>query len=121
MALRDIAEHLGVSMNKLAQDAIAAHLGITAAILEARLETTLAALREYKGAWSEDEIAAFARSEVEYDDPAEGRMIETHESDPFGPMRAFAGSRGRSVGASLESGSAGLSQAHRIESLDLRQ
>ncbi len=102
MALRDIAEHLGVSMNKLAQDAIAAHLGITAAILEARLETTLAALREYKGAWSEDEIAAFARSEVEYDDPAEGRMIETNESDPFGVMRAFAGSRGRSVGASLE-------------------
>jgi hypothetical protein len=101
-ALRDIAEQLGVSMNKLAQDAIAAHLGITAAILEARLETTLEALREYKGAWSEDEIAAFARSEVEQEDPAQGRAIETSESDPFGVLRAFAGPRGRAVGASLE-------------------
>ena len=60
------------------------------------------ALREYKGAWSDNEIAAFARSEVEHEDPAEGRMIETNETDPFGVLRAFGGARGRAVGTPLE-------------------
>jgi hypothetical protein len=101
-ALRDIAEQLGVSMNKLAQDAIAVQLGITASLLEARLEKTLEALRQYQGSWSDNEIAAFAHSEVEHDDPAEGHMVETDAGDPLGVLRAFAGSRGRVVGGSVE-------------------
>jgi hypothetical protein len=99
---------MGVSMNKLAQDAIAAQLGMTAVFLEARLEKTLHALRQYRGTWSDDEIAAFAHSDVEHEDPAQGHMIEmsasieADESDPFGVARAFAGSRNRAVATSLE-------------------
>jgi hypothetical protein len=101
-ALHDLAEQMGISMNKLAQDAIAAQLGLTAVFLEARLEKTLQALRRYRGKWSDDEIAAFAHSDVEQDDPAQGHMIETDETDPFGVLRAFAGPTGRAGAASLE-------------------
>jgi len=101
-ALRDISEQLGVSMNKLAQDAIAVQLGITASLLEARLEKTLEVLRQYQGSWSDEEIASFAHSEVEHEDPAEGHMVETDEGDPLGVLRAFAGSRERVVGGSVE-------------------
>jgi len=101
-ALRDVAEQLGVSMNKLAQDAIAAQLGITIPVLEARLQKSLDALRRYRGAWSDDEIAAFARGEIEHDDPAQGRMAVAHESDPFGVLRAFSGRRGRGGADRLE-------------------
>jgi hypothetical protein len=76
-ALHDLAEHMGVSMIRLAQDAIAAQLGLTTTtIVEARLEQTLAALRAYNGGWSDEEIALFARGEVEREDPAEGCLVE---------------------------------------------
>ena len=101
-ALHDLAEQMGVSMNKLAQDAIAAQLGLTAVFLEARLEKTLQALRRYRGTWSDEEIAAFAHSDVEHEDPAQGHMIEADASDPFGVLRAFAGPRGRVVATSVE-------------------
>jgi hypothetical protein len=107
-ALRDIAEQLGVSMNRLAQDAIATQLGLTAMLLEARLEKTLRSLREYRGKWSDAEIAAFAHSEVEYEDPVQGHMLETDESDPLGVLRAFGGPRGRPRGDPLERRSSGL-------------
>jgi hypothetical protein len=89
-ALHDLAEQMGVSMNRLAQDAIAAQLGMTATILEARLERTLNALSLYRGAWSDEEVSSFARAEVEHDDPAEGRLVARHDRDPFGVLRAFA-------------------------------
>jgi hypothetical protein len=89
-ALHDLAEQMGVSMNRLAQDALAAQLGLTATILEARLERTLNALRLYRGAWSDEEVSSFARAEVEHEDPAEGRQVEPRNRDPFGVLRAFA-------------------------------
>jgi hypothetical protein len=101
-ALHDLAEQMGVSMNKLAQDAIAAQLGMTAVFLEARLEKTLHTLRRYRGTWSDAEIAAFARSEVDHEDPAQGHMIVADEGDPFGVLKAFAGPRGRAVAPSVE-------------------
>jgi hypothetical protein len=101
-ALHDLAEQMGVSMNKLAQDAIAAQLGMTGVFLEARMEKTLQALRRYRGTWSDDEIAAFAHSDVEHEDPVRGHMIEVDEPDPFGVLRAFAGPTGRAVASSLE-------------------
>ena len=94
-ALRALSEQTGVSMNKLAQDAVAAHMGLVSTLLEDRLERTLAALQRYRGAWSDDEIAAFARAEVQHEDPAEGGMVRTQEDDPFGVLRAFADPVGR--------------------------
>jgi predicted RecB family endonuclease len=89
-ALHDLSEEMGVSMNKLAQDAVVAHLDLVTSLLEDRLARTLEALRRYRGTWSDDEIAAFARAEVRHADPAEGASAQARESDPFGVLRAFA-------------------------------
>jgi hypothetical protein len=90
VVLREAAEKTGLSMNRLAQDAIAIHLRSVSRVLEERLEKSLEDLRAYRGRWSEKEIAAFARAEVENDDPLRGRMVESGESDPFGVVAAFA-------------------------------
>jgi hypothetical protein len=89
-ALRELAEQLGTSMNRVAQDALVAHLGLATAVVEDRLEGSLAALRRYRGAWSDEEIAAFARAEAGREDPIEGRAVRPVEDDPFGVGRAFA-------------------------------
>ena len=94
-ALRELAEQLGVSMNRLAQDALAAHLDLATTVIEERLERSLAALRRYRGAWSDQEIAAFARAEARLEDPAEGRARPPGGEDPFGVQRAFADPVGR--------------------------
>jgi hypothetical protein len=93
-ALQELAEQMGTSMNKLAQDALAAHLGLAATVVEDRLERSLAALRHYRG-WSDEEIAAFARAEVRQEDPVEGRAVRWVDDDPFGVQRAFADPVGR--------------------------
>jgi hypothetical protein len=89
-ALQELAGQLGVSMNRLAQDALAAHLGLATSVLEDRLERSLAQLKSYRGGWSDEEIAAFARAEVGQEDPAEGRHVSSSDEDPFGVLRAFA-------------------------------
>jgi hypothetical protein len=94
-ALHELAEQLGTSMNRLAQDALAAHLGLVASVVEDRLERSLAALRSYRGGWSDEEIAAFARGEARHEDPAEGRAVRPPDEDPFGVQRAFADPMGR--------------------------
>lgn len=89
-ALHEVSEQTGISMNRLVQDAIAAHLRIATKVLEERFERSLGALSAYRGRWTQDEIAAFAHAEVEYDDPATGRMVEEAQPDPYGVVAAFA-------------------------------
>ena len=94
-ALHELAEQLGVSMNRLAQNALAAHLDLATSVIEDRLERSLAALRSYRGGWSDEEIATFARAEAGLEDPAEGRARPSEREDPFGVQRAFADPVGR--------------------------
>lgn len=89
-ALHEMSDLLGVSMNKLAQDAILVHLNLVGTVLEGRLERTLALLRQHRGRWSDDEIAEFARSEIEHDDPANGTMVDDATRDPFAGVSALA-------------------------------
>jgi len=89
-ALKEVSEQTGVSMNRLAQEAIAVQLRFATRVLEARMQETIGDLRGYRGEWSDREIRAFAHAEVEHPDPVEGRMVEETEADPFGSVARFA-------------------------------
>ena len=94
-ALKEVADQTGVSMNRLAQDAIAVQMHFATRVLEDRMQHVIEELKGYRGEWSDREIRAFARAEVEHPDPVEGRMVEEEqgpESDPFGTVVRLADS-----------------------------
>ena len=87
-ALRLTAEMLGVSMNELAEEAIAHELAILGADLEQKLTRTARLLRSYRGEGLDDDIEAFAQAEVTVDDPLRSRLSE--EADAYGIGALFA-------------------------------
>jgi len=86
--LKLTAELLGVSMNELAERAIAHELAVVGADLEERLTRTVGLLRSYRGEEIDDDVKRFARAEVTLDDPLRSRMAE--QPDPHGVGAAFA-------------------------------
>ena len=89
-ALKEVSEQTGVSMNRLAQEAIAVQLHFATRVLEARMQEAIEDLRGYRGAWSDHEIQAFAHAEADHPDPVEGRMIEETKADPFSSVVRLA-------------------------------
>jgi signal transduction histidine kinase len=86
--LRLTSELLGVSMNELAEQAIAHELAQIGADLEDRLRRTADLLGKYRGGDTEREIDEFARAEVTEDDPLRSR--KTPVQDPLGVSAVFA-------------------------------
>jgi hypothetical protein len=86
--LKLTAELLGVSMNELAERAIAHELAVVGADLEERLTRTVGLLRSYRGENVADDVTRFARAEVSVEDPLRSQMTES--SDPHGVGAAFA-------------------------------
>jgi hypothetical protein len=87
-ALRLTAELLGVSMNELAEAAIAHELAIVGAELEENLTRAAELLKSYRGQGIEKDIEAFAKAEVSMEDPLRSRMID--EDDAYGIGALFA-------------------------------
>ena len=91
--LRDLeraAEALGVSMDELAEAAIERELAALGAGLEGKLARSLRRLKPFDSADFERDVKAFARSEVEVEDPLQARRVES--SDPYGIGALFADS-----------------------------
>jgi hypothetical protein len=93
-SLRLTARALGVSMNELAETAIEHELALLGADLEQKLARTVALLRSYRQADSEDDIAAFARAEVEADDPLRSRQVTIEDACEIGGLFARSLERG---------------------------
>lgn len=87
-ALRLTAELLGVSMNELAEAAIAHELAILGAELEEKLTRAAALLKSYRGQGIEEDIEAFAEAEVSLADPLRSRLMD--EDDVYGIGALFA-------------------------------
>jgi hypothetical protein len=87
-ALRLVAEQLGVSMNALAGEMIARELEALVAALDDQVSETLQALRSYRGEGHEEDWAAFARAEVEQNDPVKTRLA-TPTTDRYGVAKIF--------------------------------
>lgn len=91
--LRDLkraADALGVTIDQLAEAAIERELAVVGAGLEGRLSRALERLGSYGPEKLGPDIAAFARSEAEIDDPLQARRIE--ESDAYGIGEMFGDS-----------------------------
>ena len=86
--LRLTAEALGISMNELAEEAIAHELSILGADLEQKLTRTVELLRSYRGEGVNEDIDAFAEAEVTVDDPLRSRLAEP--ADVYGIGALFA-------------------------------
>jgi hypothetical protein len=86
-ALRLTADLLGMSMNELAENAIRHELTLLGADLEQRLIRATELLRSYRGA-TERDLAAFARAEVEVEDPLRSSL--SISEDRHGVGAAFA-------------------------------
>lgn len=86
--LKLTAELLGMSMNELAERAIAHELAVVGADLEERLTRTVDLLRTYRGENVDADVKRFARAEIFVDDPLRSRRVE--QSDPHGVGAAFA-------------------------------
>lgn len=87
-ALRLTAELLGVSMNELAEAAIAHELTILGAELEEKLNRAAELLKSYRGQGIEKDIEAFAEAEVSIEDPLRSRLKD--EDDAYGIGALFA-------------------------------
>jgi hypothetical protein len=87
-ALRLTANLLGMSMNELAERAIARELAFLGADLEQKLTRTVELLRSYRGEGIEADIEAFARGEVAVDDPLQARRADA--GDAYGIGALFA-------------------------------
>lgn len=85
--LRLVAEELGTSMNRLADEMIERELAALSLGLEAELEETLRRLRALRPADIEASLTAWAEAEGQAD-PISARMAITNE-DPFGVVAAF--------------------------------
>lgn len=91
-ALRSAAEELGVPMGELAERAIEHELAIVGTELEEKLRATVELLRGYRRDL-EAEVEAFARAEVEEEDPLRSRAVQ--RVDALGVGAAFADPVGR--------------------------
>jgi len=80
--LRLCAGELGVSMSHLAERLIAQQLRVVARTLGHNLSETLSALRSYGGDGLDKDLEAFARAEVEEDDPIQTRLVSAESTDP---------------------------------------
>jgi hypothetical protein len=88
--LRMVADHLGVSMNQLAQDMIARELRVAVLAVEEDLSETLELVRAYRGEGLEDDLAAFAEAEVSEEDPIQTRLATATMADSLGVSQVFA-------------------------------
>ncbi len=86
--LRLTAHALGVSMNELAEAAIEHELAVLSADLEQKLTRTAELLRSYRDTEVEEDVEAFARAEVEVDDPLLSRQATLE--DAYGVGALFA-------------------------------
>ncbi|MGB7588795.1 MAG: hypothetical protein WBM00_08815 [Solirubrobacterales bacterium] len=88
-----MADRLGMSKNRLAEEMLERELKAAALLIEQDLDSTLRHLRGYRrDERLADDIAAFAEGEASGEDPLRSRMIEPGEpGDAFGVMKSFGG------------------------------
>jgi hypothetical protein len=86
--LEQTAHELGISADELAETAIERELASIGAGLERKLGGILDRLKSRGRDASEREIRDFARCEVEFDDPFQGKRVKT--DDPHGIGALFA-------------------------------
>jgi hypothetical protein len=86
-----VADQLGVSKNRLAEEMLERELEAAALLVEHDLDDTLRKLREYpRKERLEDDVQAFAEAEAFGDDPLRARMVEPVEmADAYGVLEAF--------------------------------
>jgi hypothetical protein len=89
-ALRVVADHLGVSMNQLAQDMIKRELRVASLAVERDLSETLALVRAFRGAGLAEDVAAFADAEMNEEDPIQTRLVRVGMHDRLGISEVFA-------------------------------
>ena len=88
--LERAAEALGVSTDEFAEAAIERELAAVGAGIEGKLARSLERLKSYDPSELDRDIRAFARSEVEVEDPLQARRVES--SDAYGIGALFADS-----------------------------
>jgi hypothetical protein len=86
--LEQAAHELGISADELAETAIERELASIGAGLERKLGGILDRLKSRGRGGGEREIKDFARCEVEFDDPLQGKRVTT--DDPHGIGALFA-------------------------------
>jgi hypothetical protein len=86
--LRDMAEHLGVSMSELAEVAIRQELAGMEGSLDRKLGETVERLRTFPGEDPDRAAEEFARREVTIEDPLRARRAGAE--DAYGIGAAFA-------------------------------
>jgi len=88
-----VADQLGISKNRLAEQMLERELDAAALLVERDLDSTLRDLRAYRREERlAEDVAAFAEGEAYGDDPLRARMVEPTElGDAFGVMKAFDG------------------------------
>ncbi len=86
-----VAEQLGVSKNRLAEQMLERELEAAALLVSHDLDETLRQLHEYRNDERlEDDIQAFAEGEAFGEDPLRARMVEPADpADPYGVLEAF--------------------------------
>lgn len=86
-----VAEQLGMSKNRLAEEMLERELEAAALLVERSLDGTLRRLRDYRrDERLGEDIAAFAEGEAFGEDPLRARMVEPGElGDAFGVMKSF--------------------------------
>lgn len=85
--LRLVAEQLGTSMNRLAEEMIERELAAISLGLEEELEGTLRRLRQLRASDIEASLAAWAEAEGQAD-PITARMV-VRDEDPYEIAAAF--------------------------------
>jgi post-segregation antitoxin (ccd killing protein) len=91
--LRQAAEELGISMSELAERAIEHELAMVGSELVEKLRATVELLAAYRRGSFEADAEAFARAEVEEEDPLRARAVR--HVDALGVEAAFADPMGR--------------------------
>jgi hypothetical protein len=86
-----VADQLGMSKNRLAEEMLERELEVAALLVEQNLGSTLRRLRSYRrDEQLADDVEAFAEGEAFGEDPLRARMVESGElADTFGVMQSF--------------------------------
>lgn len=87
-----VADQLGVSKNRLAEEMLERELEAAALSVELDLDNTLRQLQSYRReARLDDDIEAFAQGEAFGGDPLKAQMVEPLQfgEDAFGVMKSF--------------------------------
>jgi hypothetical protein len=89
--LGEVADQLGVSKNRLAEEMLERELETAALLVELDLDDTLRRLRSYRrDAQLDDDVEAFAEGEAFGEDPLRAQMVEQIRfGDAFGVMESF--------------------------------